>query len=786
MNFLNDLNEIQRRAVENVDGASLIIAGAGSGKTRVLTYRIAHLLQLGKSPYGIMALTFTNKAAKEMKERIGALVGTELASKLWMGTFHSIFARILRHEAQHIGYKREFTIYDTVDSKNLLKTIVKDLHLDPQVYKVRDLLGRISAAKNNLVTVRQYLNDPKAQQVDATMNRPETGRIYQIYTERCKRADAMDFDDLLFNTNVLFRDFPEVKARYQERFKYLLVDEYQDTNRSQYLIVKQLTAKHQNICVVGDDAQSIYAFRGAKIENIFNFKNDYPEHQLFKLEQNYRSTQTIVEAANSVIKHNKRQIAKKVFSENDKGAKIKITATFTEAEEGHTVASTIFDRHYNEHFDFNEFAILYRTNAQSRVFEETLRKNNIPYKIYGGMSFYQRKEIKDLLAYCRLTINPADDEAIKRVINYPKRGIGATSLQRIEALATETNQPIWNVLQNIRESSLKISSRVVNQLDLFTELIQSFSASLHTLDAYDLARNIASKSGLLKDLYSDKSPEGVSRHENVQELLNGIRDFIEKQGNNDNTITLEEYLQEVALMVNEDNEKEEDHKRVALMTIHAAKGLEFANVFVVGLEEGLFPSNFTVSSQSDLEEERRLFYVAITRAKQYLDISYSKSRYRWGELQNCTASRFISEIDERFVDLPGENYDDTLNELSETLIQEHKSTFRKPKQPAFSRKHNFAKTTKKQQVTPPSQRPERKLKPLSKTQQPTTQNSTSKSGTPASISTGMIVEHQRFGKGKVIGIEGETPNTKAVIDFQKVGQKKLLLKFARLAVLSNE
>ena len=764
--YLKDLNDVQRQAVETVNGPSLVIAGAGSGKTRVLTYRIAHMLNLGIQPYSILALTFTNKAAREMKERIAKIVGQKTAVSLWMGTFHSIFAKILRFEAKAIDYPANFSIYDTQDSKNLIKTICKELHLDPQVYKTGEVLGRISYAKNNLVTAKMYAGNFNIREADKNSRKPEVYRIYEIYERRCKNAGAMDFDDLLLKTNMLFDQHPSILKKYQEKFKYILVDEYQDTNFSQYLIIKKLAQAHHNLCVVGDDAQSIYSFRGARIENILNFKKDYPEFKLFKLEQNYRSTQNIVNAANSVIKKNKNQIQKNVFSDKEFGNKIKILEAFTDHEEGHLIANMIHDIRYSEHDKFSDFAVLYRTNAQSRILEESLRKKNIPYRIYGGLSFYQRKEIKDLLAYFRLIINPLDDEAFKRVINYPKRGIGNTSLNKLLDFAKEYDLSAWQAAAKLNSVSVGLTNAVVKKIHEFMSLISNFAAVINTGEAYEVARQIAVQSGILKELYDDKTPEGISRYENIQELLNGIKEFTGAEGEDGMKPNLVDYIQNVSLLTNEDTANDGDNDKVNLMTIHSAKGLEFKNVFLTGLEEELFPSKFSSSNVSELEEERRLFYVAITRAENRLFISYAKTRYRWGQLADCVPSRFIRDINPNYIEM--ENPMLSMRNFSKKQDasidnQENKSIF------TGNSKSGLAGFKKK-------------LKKIEKTQNRPVQQ-TEHEDNSNGIKSGVLVEHSRFGKGTVLEVEGTFPNTKALIEFEKGGKKQLLLKFAKLKVL---
>ena len=779
--YLEELNEIQREAVENVKGPSLVIAGAGSGKTRVLTYKIAHMLNLGVKASDILALTFTNKAAREMKDRIAKIIGEQAARYLWMGTFHSIFAKILRFESKAIGYPSSFTIYDAQDSKNLIKSIVKELKLDPNVYKPGEILGRVSFAKNNLITAKAYAGTAQIMQADRHSRKPEIFRVYQIYENRCKTAGAMDFDDILMKTNYLFDKFPEVLKKYQDKFKYLLVDEYQDTNFSQYLIIKRLADAHHNICVVGDDAQSIYAFRGARIENIFNFKKDYPENKIFKLEQNYRSTKNIVNAANSVISKNKNQIKKNVFSENEIGSKIKIIEAYTDHEEGYLIANSINDLRYSEHSSFESFAILYRTNAQSRILEEALRKKNIPYQIFGGISFYQRKEIKDLLSYFRLVLNPNDDEAFKRIVNYPKRGVGATSLERLTTYASQNQISIWQAGLRLNESNMGLSTAVQSKIISFMSLIQNFVPSALNNDAYETAREIAVASGILKDLYNDKSPEGISRHENIQELLNGIKDFSIREKDGDDLTTLNQFVENVALLTNEDKAENDQGEKVTLMTIHSAKGLEFKHVFLAGLEEELFPSKFSVGNNTELEEERRLFYVAITRAETSLFISYARTRYRWGQLSDCQPSRFIKDISEDFVDY--QNQSISGSPFSQSTTSKYGNREVKPKlnvgnnHPKFS---GFKKEKSIEQIDP--------LKPnkskFKKVEGTTTGSSASINNQKQNnIKVGTLVFHYRFGNGEVVAIEGIFPNSKATIEFKNAGKKQLLLKFAKLSVV---
>ena len=769
MNYLEELNEAQRSAVENTDGPSLIIAGAGSGKTRVLTYRIAHLIKQGVRPGSILSLTFTNKAAKEMKERISKVVGHSTAKYLWMGTFHSIFARILRTEAEVLGYPSNFTIYDTADAKSLLKTIIKEFKLDDKTYKVNVVAGRISAAKNSLITPAAYANNAQVREYDMSIRMPRITEIYKEYARRCFLAGAMDFDDLLLKTNILFRDNKDVLKKYQERFHYVLVDEYQDTNFSQYLIVKNLAAAHKNLCVVGDDAQSIYSFRGARIENILNFQKDYPEHQVYKLEQNYRSTQTIVNAANSIIQKNKRQLPKKVFSENAEGNRIKVFSALTDNEEGYLIANEISETRMRHHFQYQDYAILYRTNAQSRIFEEALRKRNIPYKIYGGLSFYQRKEIKDLLSYFRLVINPKDNEALKRIINYPARGIGATTLTKLEQAATAEGTSIFEIVeQSGTTNHAGLNKGTLSKVQQFVAIIKQFQEKIELSDAHEMATEIATQTSIVKDLYRDQTPEGMSRFENIQELLNGIQEFSINAREEGQPNLLSNYMEDVALLTDQDSDKEEDRNKVTLMTVHSAKGLEFKNVFIVGLEENLFPSSqFGNATPEALEEERRLFYVALTRAEENVYISFAKQRYRWGKLDFCNPSRFISEVDEQYLELPEES-DFNFDELPTEGKAIQKQTFGKP----------TAAGRRPSAVDQPGMN--QKLVQL---RQAKKRSQNFDGDDPRDIQSGMMVEHQRFGKGKVLQVEGSFPNLKATVFFQNAGQKQLLLKFAKLKIV---
>ena len=754
LNYLNDLNEAQIQAVTNYEGPSLVIAGAGAGKTRVLTYRIAYLLQNGVQAGKILALTFTNKAAGEMKERIARIAGPEIARYLWMGTFHSIFAKILRIEGDRLGYKSNYTIYDSADSKSLIRAIIRELNLDDNVYKPGAIAARISAVKNNLITSSMYSADASLQEYDKASKMPLFPDIFRIYASRCFKANAMDFDDLLMNTNILFRDFPEVLASYQERFNYILVDEYQDTNYAQYLIVKKLAAKHHNLCVVGDDAQSIYSFRGARIENILEFKNDYPDYKLFKLEQNYRSTQTIVNAANAIIANNEGQIHKTVYSKNEAGEKIMIMQAMTDTEEGFMIASDIFDRRYSNQLKWSDFAILYRTNAQSRIFEETLRRKNIPYKIYGGLSFYERKEIKDILAYFRLAINREDEEALKRSVNYPKRGIGDTTIQKLFELAGEQNISAWKILTEAGNYPQHFNAGTVKKLTVYADLINALSMNTDKEDAYTKAKEIAAGSGIMKELRDGKLPEEVSRYENMEELLNALKIFTEAAETNGEPSTLGAYLANVALLTDQDNEKEEDREKVTLMTMHSAKGLEFSHVYVVGMEDTLFPSPMSSGSSKELEEERRLFYVAVTRAKKQATLSYALNRYKWGNLERSNPSRFLRELDTKYIDYP---------QTGGKSFQAKKSGDNKPS------------SFREEQV---AFKPSPRLKKLSK---PADQPATPFNGSdPSLFSEGDSVQHERFGKGVIVSIEGVPPNQTATVEFDKEGKKKLLLRFAKL------
>ena len=786
MNFLHDLNDAQREAAANVDGPMMVIAGAGSGKTRVLTYRIAHMMTQGVDPFSILALTFTNKAAREMKDRIGKLVGESEAKNLWMGTFHSVFARILRIECERINYPRNFTIYDTQDSRSLLKDIIKGMGLDDKVYKPAGVQSRISSAKNNLIDARAYAEHEEIRSEDQQSGRPMLADIYAHYEIRCFRAGAMDFDDLLYKMNVLLRDFPDLLNKYQHRFRYILVDEYQDTNFAQYLIIKQLGAVHENVCVVGDDAQSIYAFRGANIQNILNFKKDYPEAKLFKLEQNYRSTSHIVKAANSVIANNRDQIPKEVWTSNAEGEKIKVFRATSDNDEGRFVANRIFEVRGHDQCQYKDFAILYRTNAQSRSFEESLRKLNVPYRIYGGLSFYQRKEVKDLLAYFRLTVNPNDDESFKRIVNYPARGIGKTSMDKLIAYAAGEEISLWQALHpedGMPPAPLK--GAAWKKLSDFVGMVAAFSAESNQANAHAVGLAIAKRSGLVHALYSDKTPEGVARYENVQELLNALQGFVENPLNEE-AQSLSDFLIDVALLTDADNEDDDDNK-VNLMTVHAAKGLEFKHVHIVGLEEQLFPSQMAMESRAELEEERRLFYVALTRAEVTCTLSYALTRFKWGQVMQGDPSRFLEEIDEDCIVLP-QNAPTSRGPVD---FAQARSQFRQ--MPTGSAPRSFGRLASKAAPKPPSRpgkwssmkeaaknAPAASAAPLNPGTEP---DAKPRTDGPSVITVGDTVMHAKFGKGKVVALEGSAPNEKATVFFPSVGQKQLLLKFAKLEVL---
>ena len=757
--LLSQLNEPQREAAACTEGPVMIIAGAGSGKTRTLTYRIAHLMEKGVDPFRILALTFTNKAAKEMRDRITKLVGNE-AKSLWMGTFHSVFARVLRAEADKLGYTSSFTIYDTDDTKAAIKHVVKALNLDPKTYKPTTVLSRISMAKSNLLSPKDYMENPEVYQADIDARRPEIGKIYQMYDQRLRNSNAMDFDDLLFNMNILLRDFPDVLLKYQQRFQYIMVDEYQDTNFAQYLIVKKLAARHQNLCVVGDDAQSIYAFRGANIQNIFNFRRDYPEMHLYKLEQNYRSTKTIVQAANSIIEHNRDQIQKELWSDNADGNRLRLLRAGDEKEEGTLVADAIQSLRLDHDADYRDFAVLYRQNSLSRAVEDALRRLNVPYRIYQGLSFYGRREVKDALAYLRLAVNPCDDESLVRVINYPARGIGQTTLDRIRVAAADNDVPLWTVLENIQDFGLPINSGTVQRITDFVFMVKRFESQVPTLDAFTLAKQIIGASGIVKALREEDEPDSAERIDNIDELLNGIQEFCEddeevpidpsEDAPQSTQKTLDQFLQQVLLYTSEDKDKEADADKVSLMTIHASKGLEFPYVFIVGMEEQIFPS-FMASSRAELEEERRLFYVAVTRAERQVTLSYAQSRFNNGQRMGGEVSRFVEEIDPKYLEMPSSRR--TFPEAG-TLPRAFFNAG-KPQAPA-------AKPTLQRRTGPVQ------------------------ANSPAEINAimpGMKVQHDKFGIGKVLGVEGAADSRKAIVFFDGVGQKQLMLKFAKLSIV---
>ena len=816
MDLLNDLNDAQRAAVEYIDGPSLVIAGAGSGKTRVLTYKIAYLLSQGMKPWSIMALTFTNKAAREMKERIGKLVGDDLAQHLYMGTFHSIFSRILRAEAEHIGFNNNFTIYDESDSRSLLKAIIKEMGLDDKAYKPAAVHARISMAKNNLVTAESYDSDPAILEQNKRAKMPAIGKIYVAYVQRCCQANAMDFDDLLMLTFQLFRDHEEIRQKYAGRFDYILVDEYQDTNHVQMSIVMQLCKEKLCVCAVGDDSQSIYSFRGANIDNILNYQKQLPGTQLFKLEQNYRSTQTIVEAANSLIRHNRNQIQKEVFSKNDKGEKIQYKPAYSDKEEALIVAKNIQRIKRQDDCGYDQFAILYRTNAQSRSFEEEFRKQGIPYRIYGGLSFYQRKEIKDIIAYFRLVANPDDEEAFKRIINYPTRGIGATTVMKIADCAHQNQVSFWEVIGNVEHYGLNVNKGTQTKLENFRLLISSFIDRSHTLDVYELGDAIIRESRISEDIMSGKNADDLARQENLEEFLSGMQTFVagrQEEGRMDEAY-LTDYLQDVALLTDADSEGEKDEPRVSLMTIHAAKGLEFATVFVVGLEENIFPSPLAAVSVRELEEERRLLYVAITRAEKHCILTNAKNRFRYGKMEFDNPSRFIDEIDTSLIE-GGE-------EASESSFGGERSSFggyggRMPwdrDRSGYSRNYQNTKPVASQFIADPkpsytsssrigvsrgvtsrseesrptlTRRPEgfKSVRAVNAVQRIMGDTASSSSvASTGSLSEGCRIEHQRFGIGTVLKIEGTGENTKATVEFQNAGTKQLLLKFAKFTILS--
>ncbi|MCQ2295229.1 MAG: UvrD-helicase domain-containing protein [Bacteroidales bacterium] len=782
MDILSELNESQRQAAACTEGPVMIIAGAGSGKTKTLTHRIAYLIEQGVDPFNILALTFTNKAAAEMKERIIKLVGSE-ARNIWMGTFHSVFARILRSEASKLGYISTFTIYDNDDSKSAIKQIVKGLNLDDKTYKPGYVLSRISMAKSNLLSPEDYCNNPEIQQTDKDSHKPMIGEIYKLYNQRLRNAMSMDFDDLLFNMNILLRDHPDVLLKYQNRFKYIMVDEYQDTNYSQYLIVKKLAARFQNICVVGDDAQSIYAFRGANIQNIFNFRRDYPALKLYKLEQNYRSTKVIVNAANSVIAKNVEQIEKEIWTDNAQGNRIRLIRAVDERDEGRQVAESIQDAHLRDNLDYRSFAILYRTNVQSRAIEEALRRAEIPYRMYQGLSFYGRKEIKDVLAYMRLVVNNYDDESLLRIINYPARGIGQTTMDKIRVAAADNDVAVWTVLENLPSFGLGLNGPTMQRLGDFAMMIKRYSSILPTTNAYDLAKQITYGSGIITALRNDDDPDNTNRIENIEELLNGVQEFCEKdeqfspedptateQQREANSIkTLDQFLQQVLLLTSEDKGEDKDANKVSMMTIHAAKGLEFPHVYVVGMEENLFPSIMSINSRQELEEERRLFYVAVTRAEKQLTLSFALTRYQYGNSSAQEMSRFVEEVDPQYIDMPAPK-----KAFPEVGDLPRAFAGIKGIQWSGDNKH----TLKRKESTPSAPR---KLQQKSTAPKgPTAMNPPSEIN---AIQVGMRVQHAKFGTGKVLSIEGSGNDRKAIVFFDNIGQKTLLLAFAKLAII---
>lgn len=775
-NYLDKLNEPQRLAVEATEGPVMVIAGAGSGKTRVLTYRIAHLLNKGVDAFNILSLTFTNKAAREMKERIGLVVGESNAKSLWMGTFHSVFARILRVEAPLLGYPSDFTIYDQQDAVSVMTKIINEMHLDKDIYKPKQVLGRISQYKNNLITVRAYHNNQALIEADNEAMKPRMGDIYRAYVDRCFKSGAMDFDDLLLRTNEILTRFPEVLAKYQERFKYIMVDEYQDTNHSQYLIVKALASRYENLCVVGDDAQSIYAFRGANIRNILSFKSDYPDAKLYPLEQNYRSTQMIVEAANQIIKHNQDQLEKNVWTANETGEKIAIYRGLSDADEARFIATQIWERQINEHLQPKDFAILYRTNAQSRALEEALRKRGIQYRVYGGTSFYQRKEIKDMVGYMRLLINQNDEEALLRTINYPARGIGQTTISKLLVAADQHQISLFSLIENIAmyAPTIGINAGTANKLNDFVLMIKRFQVMLKSHDVYEVTMEMAKTTQLLNALKEDSTPEGVSRLENVQELLNSIQGYVEEQQQLDEgDASLGGFLENIALATDADNEEDDDNK-VNLMTVHLAKGLEFPVVFIAGLEENLFPSMMSVNTRAELEEERRLFYVALTRAEKVAYMTYSVSRFRWGKIIDCEPSRFLEEIDDSFLEWKNLNISARASNnsgLSADIFGDEPTP-----QQYQQREKSVARQNPRTRVEP--SQPRANFKPVNQTK-----SSGSSPANAQGLQIGQVVVHDRFGRGVVKDLQGEPSDMKAIIHFDNAGEKKLLLNFAKLKVI---
>ncbi|HZJ80419.1 MAG TPA: UvrD-helicase domain-containing protein [Dysgonamonadaceae bacterium] len=773
--LLDNLNPSQRAAVEFCTGPSLVIAGAGSGKTRVLTYKIAYLLKQGLPPHYILALTFTNKAAREMKERIAEVAGKRAARGLWMGTFHSIFSRILRNEAEKLGYTSNYTIFDSSDSKNLIKTIIKEMNLDDKIYRPGPVHGVISKAKNSLITANVYANNEELLTYDKASKRPLIYEIYRQYQRRLKASNSMDFDDLLMNTNILFRDHPDVLEEYRNRFQYILVDEYQDTNFSQHLIVKQLADVHQRVCVVGDDAQSIYSFRGANIDNILKFKSNYPDTKVFKLEQNYRSTQNIVAAANSLIKKNSEQIFKNVFSERNEGEKIEVISAFSDFEEGIIVANKIATMRLEQQASYSDFAILYRTNAQSRIFEGSLRKVNIPYRIYGGLSFYQRKEIKDIISYFRMIVNPSDEVAFHRIINYPTRGIGNVTVRKITDAAHEHNVGLWEVISNLDRYKLSINAGTTRRIESFRAMIAEFIEQSTELSAFELGEIVIKKTGIAQETFTDMSPEGMSRTQNVQELINAMSEFVDmRKEQGEDEIYLVDFLSEAALLTDQDTDNEEGNDKVTLMTVHASKGLEFEHVFVVGMEDDLFPSSMTKSEVRGLEEERRLFYVAITRAKQTCIITFAKSRFKHGKTEAARQSPFLNDIDPQYLKTQtatfgggmGREIDESAGGFWESMRQRERQRT-KPTQPTF--------TPRRETVAPI--RPHG-TKPISQTSSNTTLSNEAKA-----LQEGDIIEHERFGRGEVISIENQGSDRRAFVEFETAGRKQLLLKFAKFTII---
>lgn len=791
-NYLETFNPPQRAAVEYCEGPSLVIAGAGSGKTRVLTYKIAYLMEHGYQPWSILALTFTNKAAGEMKDRIAKIVGVDYARMLWMGTFHSIFLRILRQEHEKIGFSSNFTIYDAADSKSLVKSIIKEMELDDKTYKSGTVQGIISNAKNQLVTAEQYASNPANRQSDARHNMAALGQIFLRYCNRCKQSDAMDFDDILLYTYLLFEKHPDVLAKWEQRFRYVLVDEYQDTNFAQHRIVWQLTRQHQHVCVVGDDAQSIYSFRGANIDNILTFQKIYESARLFKLERNYRSTQNIVEAANSLIKKNSRQIQKDIFSENDRGEKLHVMDTHSDIEEAKMVVNAIRGIKRKEGCEYSDFAILYRTNAQSRVFEDTMRKESLPYRIYGGLSFYQRKEIKDVIAYFRLAVNPNDEEAFKRVINYPARGIGQTTVTKILSAATEHEVSLWTVINSPKQYELGVNKGTLMKIAAFREMISSFIENAQKMPANQVGTMIVKQSGIIADIYQDTTPENLSRQENVEELVNGMQDFCDmrmEEGNEN--ISLSDYLSEVSLMSDVDSDKGDDEHKITLMTIHSAKGLEFGTVFVVGLEEGLFPSDMVSGNPREMEEERRLFYVAITRAKTHCYLSYAQCRFRYGQMEFSAPSRFLKDIDPKYLDRQQSMFstrrsmDDEVElpwQRKRSLFGERQETPR-PFRPTVPSAKPFPSASPFFSARPVPSTGTTTARPLSSVSQTTSFPQGTSSHAGGGLKEGAYILHNRFGRGKVLKVEGTGDNTKATVQFENVGTKQLLLKFAKFEVI---